>query len=74
MNKAVALVLLARGILLLILGGSAWQSFSSDVSRLFTGAPTENLVYGRLGVVVRHIMRLNSALNPDCLQAGSRFA
>jgi len=49
MNKTVAFALLAGGILLLVLGGIAWQSFSSDVSRLFTGAPTDKAIWMLVG-------------------------
>jgi hypothetical protein len=45
MNKIVFLGLLAGGIVLMILGISATQSFSSDVSRFFTGSPTDKAVW-----------------------------
>ena len=40
----VALAQLAGGILLIIFGVSAAQSFSSDISRFFTGSPTDKVV------------------------------
>ena len=49
MNKAVSLALLAGGILLLILGVSASNSFSSDISRFFTGAPTDRAIWMLIG-------------------------
>ena len=41
MHKAVSLALLGGGILLIIFGVSIAGSFSSDMSRFFTGAPTD---------------------------------
>jgi hypothetical protein len=53
MNKAVAL--LAGGILLIIFGVSAAGSFSSDMSRFFTGAPTDKAIWMLIGGVVLSI-------------------
>ena len=56
MNKAVALAVLAGGILLLILGINAYDSSSSEISRFFTGSPTDKsvwmLVGGTVGTVI----------------------
>jgi hypothetical protein len=56
MNKAVSLALLAGGILLLIFGISAARSFSSDISRFFTGAPTDKALWMLIGGVVLSIV------------------
>jgi hypothetical protein len=56
MHKAVALALLAGGILLIIFGASAAQSFSSDISRFFTGAPTDKAIWMLVGGVVASIV------------------
>jgi uncharacterized membrane protein YidH (DUF202 family) len=56
MHKAVALALLAGGILLIIFGVSAAQSFSSDMSRFFTGSPTDKAIWMLLGGVVVSIV------------------
>ncbi|MFA6103410.1 MAG: DUF3185 family protein [Victivallaceae bacterium] len=45
MNTIVSIALLVVGILLIILGVSASESFSSDVSRFFTGSPTNRTVW-----------------------------
>jgi len=45
MNTIVSIALLIIGILLIILGVSASESFSSDVSRFFTGSPTNKTVW-----------------------------
>jgi hypothetical protein len=45
MNKSLSIALLVVGILLIFWGIQAGQSFSSDVSRLFTGSPTDRTVW-----------------------------
>ena len=52
MNKAVALAILAGGIVLLILGINASNAFSSDVSRFFTGSATDKAIWMIVGGVV----------------------
>jgi len=52
MHKAVALALLAAGILLIIFGVRAAQSLSSDISRFFTGAPTDKAIWMLISGVV----------------------
>ena len=49
MNKGIGLALLAIGIVLLIFGINASDSFGSDVSRFFTGAPTDKSIWLLLG-------------------------
>ena len=56
MNKAVSLALLAGGILLIIFGVSAAESFSSDISRFFTGAPTNKAIWMLIGGAVLSIV------------------
>ena len=56
MNTPVALALLAGGILLIIFGVSASQSFSSDISRFFTGSPTDKAIWMLVGGVVVSIV------------------
>ena len=45
MNKGISVALLVVGIMLIVWGISASESFSSDVSRLFTGSPTDKAVW-----------------------------
>ncbi len=45
MAKAVSLALLVGGIVLLIFGFNAMESFGSEVSRVFTGTPTEDSIW-----------------------------
>jgi hypothetical protein len=49
MNNIVGLALFAVGIVLLIFGFNASQSFSSDVSRFFTGNPTDKSIWLLIG-------------------------
>ncbi len=58
MNKAVSLAILAGGILLIIFGVSASKSFSSDVSRFFTGSPTDKAIWMLVGGAVATIIGL----------------
>ena len=44
MNKIVSLALLIGGVVLIIAGINASNSFSSDVSRFFTGSPTDKSI------------------------------
>ncbi|MBE7547647.1 MAG: DUF3185 family protein [Planctomycetia bacterium] len=58
MNKVVSLAILAVGILFIILGVSATKSFSSDISRFFTGAPTDEAIWMLIGGAVAVIVGL----------------
>jgi len=52
MNKALSIALLAGGIVLIVIGANATKSFSSDVSRFFTGSPTDKAVWMLIGGIV----------------------
>ena len=58
MNKAMSVALLAVGIVLIIMGVSASESFSSDVSRFFTGSPTDKTVWLLIGGIAAAIVGL----------------
>jgi hypothetical protein len=62
MNRIVSLALLVGGVVLIIAGVSATNSFSSDVSRFFTGSPTDKAVWTLLGGSVAAIVGLTMAL------------
>ena len=51
MNKALGLALLVAGVILLITGYNASQSFSSDVSKFFTGSVTNKAIWMLVGGV-----------------------
>ena len=52
MNRIVSLALLIGGIVLMIIGLNATNSFSSDVSRFFTGSPTDKAIWMLIGGIV----------------------
>jgi len=49
MNKAFSIALFAGGIVLIVIGVNATKSFSSDVSRFFTGSPTDKAIWMLIG-------------------------
>lgn len=51
MNKVIGLALLGIGVVLLIFGFSAAESPASDISRLFTGEPTDRAIWLIVGGV-----------------------
>jgi len=51
-RSALDLVLLVAGVVLIVMGLMAMDSFGSDVSRFFTGSPTDKSVWMLIGGVV----------------------
>jgi hypothetical protein len=62
MNKPIAIACLVGGIVLLIFGINAADSFGSDVSRFFTGSPTDKAVWMMVGGIVLAIAGLFGTL------------
>lgn len=62
MNKVVSIALLVGGVALMILGFQATKSFSSDVSRFFTGSPTDKAVWMLIGGLVAAVVGLTMTL------------
>jgi uncharacterized membrane protein YidH (DUF202 family) len=58
MNKILSLALLVGGVVLMIIGINATNSFSSDVSRFFTGSPTDKAVWMLIGGIVAAVAGL----------------
>ena len=56
MNKIISLALIVGGVALIIVGINATNSFNSDVSRFFTGSPTDKSVWLLIGGVVAVIV------------------
>jgi len=54
----VSLALLAGGIVLIVVGINATNSFSSDVSRFFTGSPTDKAVWMLIGGIAAGVLGL----------------
>jgi hypothetical protein len=59
MYKGLSVALLAIGIMLIIWGVRAGDSFSSDVSRFFTGSPTDKTVWMLIGGSVASLAGLS---------------
>jgi uncharacterized membrane protein YidH (DUF202 family) len=62
MNKLVSLALLVGGVVLIIFGIQATDSFSSDVSRFFSGTPTNKAVWMLIGGIVAALIGLTGSL------------
>jgi hypothetical protein len=62
MNRIISLALLIGGIVLIVFGINAMNSFSSDVSRFFTGSPTDKAVWMLIGGIVAAAVGLFSSL------------
>ncbi len=62
MNKAMSVALLVAGIVLIVWGVSALESFSSDVSRVLTGSPSDKAVWLLIGGIVAAIVGLSGLL------------
>jgi hypothetical protein len=58
MNKIFSGALLVGGVILIVLGVTAMNSFSSDVSRFFTGSPTDKAVWMLIGGSVATVVGL----------------
>jgi drug/metabolite transporter (DMT)-like permease len=62
MNKIISIVLLVGGVVLIILGVQATNSFSSDVSRFFTGSPTDKAIWMLIGGIIAAVIGLVGTL------------
>ena len=68
MNKMVSLAILAGGILVMVFGINAVNSTGSDISRFFTGAPTDHAMWMLVGGVVASVIGLAGVLLPGSKQ------
>ena len=62
MNRIVSLALLVGGVVLIIFGVQATNSFGSDVSRFFTGSPTDKAIWMLIGGIVAAVVGLAGTL------------
>ena len=62
MNNIVGLAIFAVGIVLLVFGFNASHSLSSDVSRFFTGNPTDKSIWFLIGGAAAVIVGLVVAI------------
>lgn len=56
MNRIVSVAILFVGVALIVIGVNVMNSFGSDVSRFFTGAPTDRAVWMMLGGIAAVII------------------
>ena len=63
MNRILSLALLVGGVVLIVIGISATNSFSSDVSRFFTGSPTDKAIWMLIGGIVAAAIGLTGTLS-----------
>lgn len=68
MNRPLSLALLVIGCILVIYGISASESISSDISRAFTGAPTDRAVWLLVGGAVAAIVGLGGMVRGSKLK------
>ena len=62
MNKIFSLALLAGGLVLMIIGINATNSFSSDVSQFFTGSPTDKAIWMLIGGIFATVVGLTMTM------------
>ena len=62
MNKIISLALLVGGVVLIVIGINATNSFRSDVSRFFTGSPTDKAIWMLIGGIVAAVAGLATLL------------
>jgi len=65
MNKPLSIAFLAAGIVLIVFGVSSTNAFSSDVSRFFTGSPTNKAIWMLIGGIVAAILGLFGLMRPS---------
>ncbi len=58
MIRAISIALLVGGVVLLYFGGQSFNSLSNDISRLFTGAPTNRTILLIAGGIVATVAGL----------------
>ena len=59
MNRLISLVVAVVGVVLIVMGIAAMDSFSSDISRFFTGNPTDRAVWLLIGGTVATVAGLS---------------
>ncbi len=62
MNKLISIALLVGGIVLIVAGINATNSFSSDFSRFFTGNPTDKAIWMLISGIVAAVVGLAGTL------------
>lgn len=63
-QRLIGTALLAGGIVLLVLGLRAMDSFGSQVSEFFTGSPTDKAVWMTIGGIVAIVLGAGAGFSP----------
>lgn len=69
MKIPIGLALAAIGVVLLVIGINASDSFASDVTRFFTGEPTDRAIWFTLGGIAALVTGLGISLFPTAKRA-----
>jgi hypothetical protein len=59
MGRSLSIAFFVVGIVLIVMGMSALDSFSSDISRFFTGSPTNKAVWLLIGGIILTIVGMS---------------
>ena len=62
MNRAIGIALLVVGVVLLVLGIQATDSLGSDISRFFSGTPTDKSIWLLIGASACIVVGLITAV------------
>jgi hypothetical protein len=65
MTRALSAALLVGGVILLYFGGQSFHSVSNDVSRFFTGSPTNKTIWLIAGGVIASLAGLIGLVIPS---------
>lgn len=68
-NKAIGLAMLVVGVILVVYGISATDSFASEVKETFTGTPTDKSIWLLVGGAALGIVGLFVTLRPGRVAA-----
>ena len=63
-QRLIGIVLLVAGIVLLVMGIRATDSFASQFSKFFTGSPTDRAIWLTIGGIVAILAGATSAMLP----------
>jgi hypothetical protein len=65
MTKAISIALIVGGVVLLYFGGQSFHSLGNEVSRFFTGSPTNKTIWLIAGGVVATIAGITGLALPS---------
>ena len=63
MNKMISAAFLAAGVVLALFGFNEMNSVTSDISRMFTGAPTDRAIWMLAGAAALVVLRMTGLVS-----------